>query len=374
MVSPDSIAKPGDSPRDRDRMHRMDLSVVIPTYNRCDELAGALRALLAQDAGTTRYELIVADNNSTDRTRQLVASLIEGGESRLRYVFEGHQGAASARNAGIAVAVAPIIAFTDDDIRVAPSWIAEIKRALDEHPEVDAVGGKILPQWPHTPPGWLTREHWVGPLALQDYGSAPFYVNAGRPLSLASANMAYRQSVFGRLGAFAPAFSNTDGDHSDTEMLLRLCRHGLQALYVPSIVVTAHVQPERLLKAYHRRWFFKAGRNQALMRFDEIFDPAGRLDAERVAKDTLFGTPASTYRALLTASAAWLGATLRRHDSIAFMHENRLRYLVGYIGKNYERFRREPPRGRAADIWLFTASILKRKIRSVLDRALGRVA
>ena len=186
--------------------------------------------------------------------------------------------------------------------------------------------------------------------------------------------MAYRQSVFGRLGAFAPAFSNTDGDHSDTEMLLRLCRHGLQALYVPSIVVTAHVQPERLLKAYHRRWFFKAGRNQALMRFAEIFDPAGRLDAERVAKHTLFGTPASTYRALLTASAAWLGATLRRHDSIAFMHENRLRYLVGYIGKNYERFRREPPRGRAADIWLFTASILKRKIRSVLDRALGRVA
>ena len=153
MVSPDSIAKPGDSPSDRDRIHRMDLSVVIPTYNRCDELAGALRALLAQDAGTTRYELIVSDNNSTDGTRQLVASLIEGGESRLRYVFEGHQGAASARNAGIAVAVAPIIAFTDDDIRVAPSWIAEIKRALDEHPEVDAVGGKILPQWPHTPPG-----------------------------------------------------------------------------------------------------------------------------------------------------------------------------------------------------------------------------
>src|SRR6202022_2891195 len=111
-----------------------DISVVIPTYNRCDMLPGALEGVLGQDAGSLRYEVIVVDNNSTDRTREVVATLIEGGETRLRYMFEGKQGPAHARNAGIAVAVAPIIAFTDTDGRVAPSGLAEIKRALDEHP------------------------------------------------------------------------------------------------------------------------------------------------------------------------------------------------------------------------------------------------
>jgi len=347
-------------------MNGLDVSVVIPTYNRCDMLPRALEGLLGQDAGNVRYEVIVVDNNSIDRTRELVTTLIEGGETRLRYVFEGKQGVAYARNAGIAVARAPIIASTDDDVRVAPTWIAEIKRALDEHPEVASVAGRILPRWPCEPPVWLTRKHWVGPLALQEYGPVPFYVNADRPLSLAGANLALRRSVFERLGGFAPALSE-GGDHSDMEILIRLYRSDLQSLYVPSILVTADVQPERLRKLYHRRWFFRAGRAQALMRFLEIFDRDGRLIEERVATETLFGMPAFIYRRLLTESGGWLGALVRRQESVAFTHENRLRYLVGYITRRYELTKGERSRWWVAEVWIFAASVLKRKIRALFE-------
>jgi glycosyltransferase involved in cell wall biosynthesis len=269
---------------------------------------------------------------------------------------------AHARNAGIAVALAPIIAFTDDDVRVAPTWIAEIRRAFKEHPEVDCVGGRILPRWPREPAGWLTREHWVGPLALQDYGPSPFHGSAERPLFLATANAAFRRSVFDRIGGFDPAFS-ADGDHSDTEILVRLYRSHLQALYAPSILVTAEVQPDRLLKRYHRRWFYRAGRTHALMRFLESFGRDGRLDETRVATETLFGTPAFVYRAALTEGARWLGAVVRRQESAALSHENRLRYLAGYIGRRYELTRGERSRWWGAEVWAGAISVLRRKLR-----------
>jgi len=146
-----------------------DISAVITTYNRSEMLAKALEAVLSQETGGVRYEVVVVDNNSTDDTRATVEALIAKGHSNLRYVFEPKQGIAHGRNAGIAAARGDIIAFTDDDNVVTPNWIATIKRSFAENPDVDFIGGKILPQWIEPPPKWLTVDHWW-PLALLDRG------------------------------------------------------------------------------------------------------------------------------------------------------------------------------------------------------------
>src|SRR5687768_11694504 len=124
-----------------------DISVVISTYNRCEMLGMALERLLAQQSQGVSYEVIVVDNNSTDRTREVVESFVNGGHPNLRYVFEPKQGVSYGRNTGIACSSAEIIAFTDDDVRVGQGWINNMKRAFDEYPEVDFVGGPILPEW-----------------------------------------------------------------------------------------------------------------------------------------------------------------------------------------------------------------------------------
>jgi hypothetical protein len=111
--------------------------------------------------------------------------------------FEPRQGVAHARNAGIAAA------GTDGD------WVRVIKRTFDAHAEVVGLGGRILPIWPSTPPAWLARRHWVGPLALQDYGDEPFIVDAGRPLCLVGANCAFRAGVIARLGGFSPDYKRS---------------------------------------------------------------------------------------------------------------------------------------------------------------------
>lgn len=87
------------------------VSVIVPTRNRQHTLERALRSVLGQ---TFRdFELIVVDDASADATAAVVAAL---GDERVRYVrLDEHHGAAKARNAGMRIARAPLLAFQDSD-------------------------------------------------------------------------------------------------------------------------------------------------------------------------------------------------------------------------------------------------------------------
>ena len=308
-----------------------DISAVITTYNRCEMLAMALEALLGQKAGGVRYEVVVVDNNSTDNTRATIEALIAKGHANLRYVFEPKQGIAYGRNAGMAAARGDIIAFTDDDVVVTDNWIAVIKRAFDENPDVEYIGGKILPDWTEPPPKWLTVDHWW-PLALLDRGDKRFYIDASNPLCLPTANASFRRELFSRIGLFSPEFSGRE----DHELFVRLWQAGGQGLYEPDLVVMARVQPERLLKSYHHRWNTTTGKFNSLMRLDEIIAPDGTLGNERPHKVRLFGVPGSMYREFMTESLGWLKQSVFGDEGIKVRHENRLFYLAGYVSKRYE--------------------------------------
>lgn len=310
-------------------MSEADISVLMTTHNRCNLLTAALQSLLTQEAGGARYEVIIVDNNSTDQTRQVIESLIQRGHSNLRYIFEPRQGISHGRNAGIAHARAPIIAFTDDDVRVASDWVVNIKRTFDKHSEVDFVGGKILPQWPHEPPSWLTHDHWW-PLALLDQGDTPFYVNAARPMVLPTANAAFRRNVFSRVGLFSEDFSGRE----DHELMLRLWRQGRQGLYQPAIIVTADVQPSRMTKSYHHQWNYRTGRFNSMMRLNEIMGSDGRLMEKPTNGITILGVPGYIYRQLMSEGLYWCKSLTQ--ESRRLQHENHIYYLIGYITKRLQ--------------------------------------
>ena len=313
-------------------MHELDVSVNICTYNRCGMLSEALESVLAQeihDGG--RYEVIVVDNNSTDETRQVVESFVARGHENLRYVFEGRQGLSYARNAAVSAARSPILAFTDDDVRVKPDWVATIKRMLDNHPEVDCVGGKVLPHWTFAPPSWLTSEQWA-PLALVDYGDQPFYVNAGHQLCLITANMAIRRDALERIGGFQPALQriqNRVGSMEDHELLVRLWKTDRQGLYTPELVVTAGVASDRLSKKYHRRWRMGHGYFHAMARLEEM---------ERSQRGRLFDVPAHMYRRAALDVLGWLGGLARGNLTRAFAYEVRLWFFAGFFSRRYQDF------------------------------------
>lgn len=107
------------------------ISVIIPTYNRCDLLKATLTSLLDQylDPGFV-YEVLVIDNNSTDRTKDAVENLLGSFQGRLRYFFEKQQGKSFALNRGLNEARGEILAMTDDDCRLDKNWLVSINEIL----------------------------------------------------------------------------------------------------------------------------------------------------------------------------------------------------------------------------------------------------
>src|SRR5437763_1393657 len=137
----------------------MDVSVVVPTFNRAARLATLLHDLCDQRAADLAYEVLVVDNASTDNTALTVHDCAAR-DPRVHYVLERSPGASCARNAGIALATAPILAFIDDDVRPRADWVASVYRAFAEEPALDCLGGRVEPHWPVDPPAWLTSAHW----------------------------------------------------------------------------------------------------------------------------------------------------------------------------------------------------------------------
>jgi glycosyltransferase involved in cell wall biosynthesis len=111
------------------------LSVVIPTYNRCDTLQRALLAYLTQSALDSMAEIIVVDDGSSDATSAIVAGLAEDSALPIRYFRQDNKGPAAARNVGIREARSGIILFTDDDIIPGPNLVAEHLSSHRKHPE-----------------------------------------------------------------------------------------------------------------------------------------------------------------------------------------------------------------------------------------------
>lgn len=327
-----------------------DISVVISTYNRCEILPRALESVLAQDAPGLRYEVVVVDNNSTDRTREVIESFAAR-DPRVRYVFEGKQGLSHGWNAGVAQSSAPVVAFTDDDLVMPPDWLRQIKRAFDEHPEVSFVGSRVLPVWESAPPAWLTRELW-GPLALQD-SEETFYTDEERPVCLLGKS--FRREALAAVGGFRPdlgRIKDAIGSTEDDEMQRRLWATGRRGLHVPSIVVHAPVPAARATKSYFRRWYTGHGRHYALMRVAEAEGAAARL----------FDVPSYMYRQAAASALGCLRHRLGGDEGAAFACETRARFIAGFFKQRRADFLAQKGRGTLGELFSFARALVNGKI------------
>lgn len=116
----------------------MRLSVVIPAYNE-ERYIGRLLTSLQQQTYKKPFEIIVVDNNSTDKTAQIAKSF------GVRVVKEKNRGYAHACNRGFFEAKGKIIARADADHVVPPTWLEKIVEKFEKDKKLIAVGGPIYP-------------------------------------------------------------------------------------------------------------------------------------------------------------------------------------------------------------------------------------
>jgi glucosyl-dolichyl phosphate glucuronosyltransferase len=318
-------------------------TVLICTFNRSDMLRATLESLARMDDLPGGWDVLVVDNNSTDRTEEVVAKLAQSYPVGLRYLRELRQGKSYALNVGIIATTSRILAFTDDDVVVTRRWLIEAVRPLLTDPSLDYTGGPVRPIWEDAPPRWLPAENgnlW-GTIAVLDYGAAPFIFEDRRRIPI-GANMAVRRSAFDKIGGFNAALGRKGKSllgQEQAEFFYRTRAQGLRGMYVPEMELHHHVPKARLTRRYFRRWWFWKGISRARLHRLHPETELG-LDLRRVPR--IQGVPRFALGEVLEHVGGLSRSVLQRDPVRITEEEMRLMYSVGYVVESW-RGRVSPP-------------------------------
>lgn len=199
------------------------VAVVVPTRNR-HGLLSRLIAHLEQQRGVDGFEVIVVDDSSTDRTPRVLEELAGSSPLEIRVARTASpSGPAAARNIGWRLTRAPLIAFTDDDCRPEPGWLAGLLASIDG---ADIVQGRTaVDPDEERGRGPFTQIVWV------DGWSAQFETS----------NVAYRRTVLERLGGFDESFG-ADSYGEDVDLGWRAIESGARTVFTGDAVVVHDVK------------------------------------------------------------------------------------------------------------------------------------
>lgn len=234
----------------------MELSVVIPTYNRRASLVRTLDALEQQTLKRDDYEVVVVDDGSTDGSWELLAN------SRRVRAFRQAQnaGPAAARNVGIQNAMGTWILFLGDDTFPALDCLEQHLRAHQETAgeQIAVLGG--VEWWEQNPVTPLMRYLTTGGTIQHfSFHAIPDPNNAGYGFFF-TANLSVSREFLLRHGLFDPEFRYAYAE--DTELAYRLAAHGLRIVYRPQACV-AHDHPTSYASAKRRAQ--NAGKTELVM-------------------------------------------------------------------------------------------------------------
>ena len=202
-------------------MHRPPrVSVIIPAFDAESTIRDQLLALRAQT--TTTFEVVVADNGSTDSTAEVVGSLASELPALRLVDASQRRGVSHARNVGAAHARGDLLLICDADDVVAPQWVEAMVRGLEQH---DVVGGVCEVTSLNDP----QVVDWRGVPATDELPIAAGFL----PYAI-GATTGVRRSAFERLGGWDPRFAS-GGDDIDFSWRAQLA--GLSLGFAPEAVV-----------------------------------------------------------------------------------------------------------------------------------------
>ncbi len=201
------------------------ISIVIPTYNRPEQLAACLRACTRLDYPHDRFEVIVVDDGGVMPLDEVVNQF--HGLITLKLLRQENAGPATARNKGASEATGEFLAFTDDDCAPAPSWLQTLAAQFVASPDC-AVGGQTLNALTHNL--YSTASQLLISYLFSYYNAVP---HAAR--FFPSSNLAFPTKRFRAIGGFDVTYPRAAGE--DRELCDRWLYHGHRMVYAAEAVV-----------------------------------------------------------------------------------------------------------------------------------------
>ncbi len=222
------------------------ISVIVPAFNAEKTIGACLDALLAQSAPRDLYEIIVVDDGSTDKTRQVV-------ESRgVKTLTQPNRGAAAARNLGAQNARGDILLFIDADSVPDARWVEAMVAPFADSSIAGASGEKKTRQ----------TNLWARYVQLE-YDYKYDRMDAHRTTDfIDSSTAAYRREIF----LSNHGFDTTLMEAEDTDLSFRLSERGC-AMVLARDAIVYHTHPESLGEYLRRKYHYAIWRTIIYARY-----------------------------------------------------------------------------------------------------------
>lgn len=204
----------------------MFFSVVIPTFERPQDLKAALSALLPEKQSfKQKFEIIVSDDSNDQRSRLL----IEREFNKVTWTTGKRNGPAGNRNSGAKIANGEWLIFIDDDCIPESNFIQSYELAILQNPQVSVFEGRIFPD--------RERKTWAEGCPENSSGGM-----------LWTSNLCIKKNLFDQLGGFDERFRVA---YEDVDFAYRIKLQGLQTKFVRNAAVC---HPWRSLKKGGKNW------------------------------------------------------------------------------------------------------------------------
>lgn len=203
----------------------IDVSIVIPTFQRPDSLQRLLLALGRQSIPPDCFEAIVAIDGIADASEGVLRQLQV--PYSLRWTAGSRAGPGATRNRGVMLASGDVILFLDDDMMPTPSLLAEHLATHKDATDRVCLGRvRVLPEMNLSPwETYLNRRFEAHYDKMDQSGYRPNFWDC------LSGNVSLRRELFTRCEGFDPSFAVTR--HEDIELGYRLARQGARFIYQP---------------------------------------------------------------------------------------------------------------------------------------------
>lgn len=215
------------------------VSVILPVYNAEETLPQAIESILKQTE--TSLELIIVDDGSTDRSRQIVHRFAKM-DSRVLPLFVPHRGIAGALNLGLEQASSPYIARMDADDISLPERLEKQRGYLEAHPRTGLVS--CLVKHIHTgsnQSGYKRYVDWINTLTNHDAIRRSRFIES----PLAHPSVMFRKRLLDRFGGYR------DGPFpEDYDLWLRWLQKGVRMEKIPKLLFEWRDEETRLSRSH----------------------------------------------------------------------------------------------------------------------------
>ena len=203
----------------------MRYSVIVPLYNRPEEIRELLESLTAQTFHD--FEVIVVEDGSTEDARDIVESFSD--RLRLRYFWKENERQGFTRNFGFERAEGDWLVVFDSDCLIPPHYFQAVEEFLEQHPDVEVYGGPDAAHHSFTPVQRAISHAMTSFLTTGGIRGGSKQVGQYQPRSF---NMGISRRAYDVAGGYRITVKGEDIEYS-----LRLMAHGLESALIPDAYV-----------------------------------------------------------------------------------------------------------------------------------------